>query len=200
MVNSQLLPSIIFYRFLFHWTHLKWRCSKTQLYQTTSQRKRRVQRGRSSEQFLAPQLRKVPVEAGSTLLPASYIKHSTGETGPVWCLWSSYATRISLLLCVTSGLYWMLAHCRSTFWLWVKFLTFNNSPWILVKTKNDQHVLKKLSFYLDSARLVECRNTLEKNLLSVTYIMLLSFQFPIKCKYFLLDKLSMFSLHVKKCF
>lgn len=70
-----------FFRFWSPWTHQEWRCSKTQHYQTTFQRRRRAQTGRLTEQFPAPQLRKMPVEAGSMLLPVSFPKPSTGETG-----------------------------------------------------------------------------------------------------------------------
>lgn len=65
-------------------THLEWRCSKTQPYQTTCRRRRRAQRERLTVQFPAPQLKRTPMAAGSTLLPVSSQKPSTGETGALW--------------------------------------------------------------------------------------------------------------------
>lgn len=86
--NTIIFSLHVFLRFWSPWTHQGWRCSKTRLYQTTFQKKRRAQRGSLTEQFPAPQLRKIPVEAGSMLLPVSSQKPSTGETGAV-LFWDS---------------------------------------------------------------------------------------------------------------
>lgn len=73
-----------FFRFLFLWIHLERRCSRTQLSQTTCQRRTRAQSGRSTGQSPAPQLRQIPVGAGSARPPVSSLKRSTGEASAVW--------------------------------------------------------------------------------------------------------------------
>lgn len=183
-----------FFRFSSHWTHLEWRCSKTQLYQTTSQR-RRAQRRRSTEQSPALQRRKILVGAGSTLRPVSSPKHSTGETGPVWFIeiqwWKSV---LKEFLCVTGV---DSTGCQRTAGHRVGFVcviwaspTCHHFWW-----KTCQHVQEHFSFYLCCAKLNGGK--LEKCVCFWTFYPLFSWNVNIFCR---TSQTSIFSLRVKKIF
>lgn len=68
------------FRFSSRWTQQEWRCSRTRLSQTTSQRRRTAPRGRWTEQFPAPRPRTTPAGAGWAPPPTFSPNRSTGES------------------------------------------------------------------------------------------------------------------------